>query len=90
MRRTIVPDGAEVLTYEIREIVVVANELKKYGLKLTYENIGDPVAKGEKIQPWIKDIMKDIIDNDYQYPIITNCRKHVNGCNKYFENYIYR
>ncbi len=67
MRRTIVPDGADALTYEIREIVVIANELKKQGLNLTFENIGDPVAKGEKIQPWIKEIMKDVVENDLSW-----------------------
>ena len=67
MRRTIVPDGADSLTYEIREIIVVANDLAKNGLKLVHENIGDPVAKGEKIQPWIKNIMKDVVDNDISW-----------------------
>jgi hypothetical protein len=54
MRRDIVPAGADSLSYEIREIVVIAEKLEKLGLKLTYENIGDPIAKGEKIVPWIK------------------------------------
>jgi len=67
LRRLIVPDGADSLTYEIREIVAVANELSKHGLKLIFENIGDPVAKGEKIAPWIKEEMKKLIDNDLSW-----------------------
>ncbi|MBN2544531.1 MAG: pyridoxal phosphate-dependent aminotransferase [Spirochaetes bacterium] len=67
MRREIIPDGADSLTYEIREIVIIANELKKLGLELIYENIGDPVAKGEKIEPWIKNEMKKLIENDYSW-----------------------
>jgi alanine-synthesizing transaminase len=67
LRRVIVPDGADSLTYEIREIVAVANELKKLGLGLTFENIGDPVAKGEKIEPWIKEEIKKLIDNDMSW-----------------------
>ena len=67
MRRIIVPDGADSLTYEIREIIVVANELKNYGLNLTFENIGDPVEKGEKIAPWIKEELKKLIDNDLSF-----------------------
>ncbi|OHD11885.1 MAG: aminotransferase [Spirochaetes bacterium GWD1_27_9] len=64
MRRELVPAGAESLSYEIREIVVVANELKKMGLELVPENIGDPTAKGEKIVEWIKDEIKKLVDND--------------------------
>ncbi len=36
------------LTYEIRGIVEVAKLLEKKGVEICYENIGDPVAKGEK------------------------------------------
>ena len=37
------------LTYEIRNIVGVANRLKACGMEVTWENIGDPVQKGEQI-----------------------------------------
>ena len=63
MRRDIVPAGAESLSYEIREVVVIASELKKMGLDLIFENIGDPTAKGEKIPEWMKDEVKKIIDD---------------------------
>ncbi len=67
MRRELTPSGAEALSYEIREIVVVANELKKMGLNLIHENIGDPVAKGEIVEPWIKDIIKNLVDTDISW-----------------------
>ena len=67
MRRDIVPVGADSLNYEIREIVGVANELKKMGVTLYHENIGDPIAKGEKVPAWIKQIVKDLIDNDLSW-----------------------
>jgi alanine-synthesizing transaminase len=67
LRRVLIPDGADALSYEIREIVVIANELKKYGINLMFENIGDPVAKGEKIQPWIKEELKKLIDYDLSW-----------------------
>ncbi len=67
MRRELVPQGAESLTYEIREIVVVANELKKMGIDLIYENIGDPVAKGEAVAPWIKDEIKKLVDTNISW-----------------------
>ena len=49
MRTDIVHIGAGELTYEIRNIVNVGNKLQKLGLKTNWENIGDPVAKGEEI-----------------------------------------
>ena len=64
MRRDIVPAGADSLSYEIREIVVIAEKLEKLGLKLTYENIGDPIAKGEKVVPWIKEEIKKLMDQE--------------------------
>ena len=54
MRTTIVHIGAEELSYEIREIVEVARQLEKItGRETLWENIGDPVQKGEKIPEWI-------------------------------------
>ncbi|HQO82250.1 MAG TPA: aminotransferase, partial [Deltaproteobacteria bacterium] len=49
MRRDIVHEGSDQLTYEIREIVAVADVLRKYGVQITWENIGDPIQKGEKL-----------------------------------------
>ncbi|HPC47109.1 MAG TPA: aminotransferase, partial [Deltaproteobacteria bacterium] len=46
MRRNIVHEGAEQLTYEIRQIVAIAEELQRLGVDITWENIGDPIAKG--------------------------------------------
>ncbi|MFY9399373.1 MAG: pyridoxal phosphate-dependent aminotransferase [Desulfomonilia bacterium] len=67
MRREIVHEGSEQLTYEIREIVAVADALKKFGIEITWENIGDPIQKGEKIPQWIKDIVIDLVSNDRTY-----------------------
>lgn len=64
MRRFLTPDVADKLRYEIREIVVIANMLKSYGLDLIFENIGDPIPKGEKVKPWIKEIIKNLADQD--------------------------
>jgi aspartate/methionine/tyrosine aminotransferase len=69
LRRIIVHEGAEQLTYEIREIVAVAKELHKLGVEITWENIGDPIQKGEKLPGWIKDIVTKLVaeDNTYAY-----------------------
>ncbi|MCI5108765.1 MAG: pyridoxal phosphate-dependent aminotransferase [Candidatus Pacebacteria bacterium] len=57
MRTNIVHPGADELVYEIREIVEVANRLESLGLNITWENIGDPVEKGERVPDWIKEIV---------------------------------
>jgi len=55
------------MTYEIRNIVGVANKLKEYGKEIYWENIGDPVNKGEKIPDWMKDVLKEILSQDCSY-----------------------
>jgi alanine-synthesizing transaminase len=55
------------LTYEIRNIVNVANRLKHCGMEVIWENIGDPVQKGEKIPEWMKEVLVDILKEDHSY-----------------------
>jgi len=64
MRRNIVHAGAGSLTYAIREIVQVGYRFRDLGVPMTWENIGDPVQKGEKIAPWIRAIMHEVVDDD--------------------------
>jgi aspartate/methionine/tyrosine aminotransferase len=64
MRNNIVHPGADELTYEIREIVEVGYKVAKTGVPITWENIGDPVAKGEKVPQWIKDIVADTVRDE--------------------------
>ncbi len=64
MRRNIVHAGAGSLTYAIREIVQVGHRLRDAGLDVTWENIGDPVQKGEAVAPWIREILHDVINHD--------------------------
>ena len=64
MRNNIVHPGADELSYEIREIVEVGYRIAKTGIAITWENIGDPVAKGEKVPQWIKDIVADTVRSD--------------------------
>lgn len=54
----IIHSRAEKLHYEIREIVAVAKAVEGLGQEITWENIGDPVKKGEKTPAWIKSIVK--------------------------------
>ena len=67
MRTDIVHIGAGELTYEIRNIVNVGMQLQKLGLKTNWENIGDPVAKGEKIPEWMKAIVSEAVNQDETY-----------------------
>ena len=62
MRRNILHAGAGNLKYEIREIVAAGNEIKALGQVMTWENIGDPVAKGEAPPDWIRGIVADLLD----------------------------
>lgn len=62
MRRNLVHMGAGELHYEIREIVQVAHRVRSMGLDMTWENIGDPIQKGELPPDWIRQIVHEIIE----------------------------
>ncbi len=67
MRTDILHSGAGELTYEIRNIVNVGERLQKLGTKVYWENIGDPIAKGEKIPQWMKQVVADLVMEDATY-----------------------
>ncbi len=67
MRNNIVSLGADELKYEIREIVAVAKDFQQMGVDITWENIGDPVQKGEKLPAWIKDLVMNAMKEDLTY-----------------------
>ncbi len=67
MRRSIVHEGAKNLSYEIREIVIVARQIRELGQQITWENIGDPIEKGEEIAPWIREILHELLDEQASY-----------------------
>jgi len=63
MRRNIVHPGADSLTYEIRAIVAVGRRMEAMGVEMQWENIGDPIAKGERVAPWIKEKALEVMDD---------------------------
>ena len=67
MRRNILHPGAAQLKYEIREIVSFARSLAQWNIPIHWENIGDPVKKGEPVAPWIKDIVREKAGEDLSY-----------------------
>jgi len=56
--------NANLLKYEIREIVDTVQKISEFdpSLQIENENIGDPVAKGWPVPPFLKDILKAEID----------------------------
>lgn len=67
MRRDITHPGAANLVYEIREIVEVANQIKALGQPIVWENIGDPVAKGDIVPEWIKEYAEEAVRDNTTY-----------------------
>ena len=67
MRRRLLSEGAKELSYEIREIVKKANQLKALGLPIHWENIGDPIEKKCQLPDWIKDIVVDLAKTNRSY-----------------------
>ena len=65
MRNKIAHDGIKNIHYEIREIVDYGIALqKRFGRAVHWENIGDPIAAGERVAPWIKDIVRELNADD--------------------------
>lgn len=67
MRLNIIHPGAGELRYEIRSIVEFAKELQSTGVEIVWENIGDPVAKGEELPQWIRDIVAQKVQENSSF-----------------------
>jgi aspartate/methionine/tyrosine aminotransferase len=67
MRRDILHPGAGKLKYEIREIVGFAKSLAKWNIPIHWENIGDPIQKGEPVSDWIKNIVREKAGENLSY-----------------------
>jgi len=62
MRANLVSPSSAHLSYAIRDIVKVGHLVRRFGVDITWENIGDPIAKGETVAPWIRDIVHDVVE----------------------------
>ena len=69
MRQRLLSEGANELSYEIREIVKKADQLRALGMNIAWENIGDPIQKNHILPDWIKQIVANLVmQNDvYSY-----------------------
>lgn len=62
MRTRIVHEGAKHLEYEIRQIVDYGYQLRdRFGIEMTWENIGDPLAMGETIPVWMREVVEKLV-----------------------------
>jgi len=64
MRADLVSPSSAHLSYAIRDIVKFGDLVRQHGVEITWENIGDPIAKGEKVAPWIRAILHEVVDRD--------------------------
>lgn len=67
MRQQLLSEGASELSYEIREIVKKAEQIKKLGREIFWENIGDPIQKHHHLPEWIKEIVADLVLQNESY-----------------------
>ncbi len=67
MRRNIVHPGAWQLSYEIRQIVEDALYIQRFGIDIIWENIWDPIQKGEQIPTWFKEVIKKACEKNDIY-----------------------
>lgn len=64
MRANLVSPSSAHLSYAIRDIVKFGEQVRRHGVEITWENIGDPIAKGEKVAPWIRQILHEVVEVD--------------------------
>lgn len=67
MRKNLLHRWHNELSYEIREIVAVAQKIQSFWRNIYWENIWDPVAKWEAVPDWIKQIVWQAIKLDEVY-----------------------
>lgn len=67
MRQRLLSEGAKELSYEIREIVKKADQIKQLGQTIFWENIGDPIAKNHQMPEWMKEIIVDTVRENDSY-----------------------
>jgi len=68
MRRSIVHPHAGKIHYEIRDIVAVAKTIEsRWHIPIIWENIGDPVKKGEIVPEWIRSIVAEKTKENCSY-----------------------
>lgn len=62
VRANLVSPSSAHLSYAIRDIVKFGELVRAHGVEITWENIGDPIAKGETVEPWIREVVHEVVD----------------------------
>jgi len=67
MRKNLLHIWHKELSYEIREVVEIAKTVESFWKKIIWENIWDPIVKGEHIPNWMKNIIQESLKKDEVY-----------------------
>ncbi|HSZ25925.1 MAG TPA: pyridoxal phosphate-dependent aminotransferase [Cytophagaceae bacterium] len=67
MRHKILSEGAKELSYEIREIVKKGDLIRKLGMDIYWENIGDPIQKNNEVPLWMREIISGLTMDEKSY-----------------------
>jgi len=67
MRQPLLSEGAKELSYEIREIVKKAEQIRATGKTIYWENIGDPIQKNHILPEWIREVIADLARKNESY-----------------------
>ena len=67
MRKNLLHIWYKKLSYEIREIVEIANKIEHYWKEIFWENIWDPIEKWEHVPDWMKHIVTEALKEDKTY-----------------------
>ncbi len=79
MRQNLLRTEHSLLRYPIREVVEIGKKFEKLAdFEMIWENIGDPVASGEEIPDWMKNILSEHIADTSTYGY-TDSRGDINA-----------
>ncbi len=87
MRQNLLRTEHSLLRYPIREVVGIGKKFEKLAdFEMIWENIGDPVASGEEIPDWMKNILSEHIADTATYGY-TDSRGDINARKYVLENF---
>jgi len=65
VRQNLLRADSNLLSYPIREVVLIGKQLEQLGdFSMLWENIGDPVSAGEAVPNWMKEVTQKHIAKD--------------------------
>jgi len=68
VRQNLQRADSTLLSYPIREVVIIGKQLEKLGdFSMIWENIGDPVSAGEPVPKWMHDVVQEQVASDKSF-----------------------